>query len=369
MGATMAAAGLQVMTSLYGSNSAFTSLYDAQIASLTDSPAAISQGITWGSSVANSITSFRATDGAAFSNTPFSASGVQGEWAPTPPAFGSQPLRPGWADVVPFALNTGSQFRPNGPPTLDASAYTASFNQVKSLGQDSSVTRTADQTSIATFWNDPQGTLTTSGHWNQALQTLTAGLSINDKAKIFAAVNIAMADAAIAAWDAKYSYKSWRPVTAIRDEATRDGALEYDNPDITGDAAWNPLFTTPVSPEYVSLTGAQSQAAATALANLLGGDIHSFSIAADINGDGIDDMTRSYSSFSQASAEAGQAGIYGGSQFSYSVQDGQLLGENVAQYLTSNFFAPAPEPSGAMCVLASGILLLLDRRRNRSPGS
>jgi hypothetical protein len=367
LGASMAAAGYQVMTTLYGSNSAFTALYDAQIASLADSPASVSQGIAWGTSVANIITTYRAGDFSATSNPGYSASGAQGEWAPTPPAFGAQPLRPGWGDVIPFALNTGSQFRPNGPPSLDASVYAADFNQVKSLGQDISVTRTADNTDIAVFWNDPQGTTTTAGHWNQALQTLTASLSLNAKAKIFAAVNVAMADGAIAAWDAKYAFRSWRPVTAIRDEALRDTGIDFNNPDITGDAGWSPLFDTPVSPEYVSMTATMSRAAAAILANLLGGDINFFSISADTNGDGVADMTRNYSSFSQAATEAGRAGIYEGSQFNFSVQDGLALGDNVAQYVSGNFFTPVPEPSGAVCVLAAGLLLLLKRGRYRSP--
>lgn len=362
MGAAMAAVGYQVMTSLYGSNSGFTTLYNSQIASLADSPSAISQGISWGTSVANIITTFRSSDGASGSNTGYTPSGLQGEWAPTPPTFDS-PLRPGWRDVTPFALNTGGQFRPNGAPTLDAAIYSADFNQVKSLGQDTSLTRTADNTEIANFWHDPQGTVTTSGHWNQALSTLTASLSLNDKAKVFAAVNIGMADAAIAAWDAKFAYNTWRPVTAIRDEAVRDTGVDYNNPDITGDAAWNPLFASPNSPDYVSLTSAQSQAAAAILASLMGGDVQFFSLTADTDGDGVADLTRSYSSFSQAATEAGRAGIYGGYEFNFSVQDGAALGDNVAQYVTGNFFTPVPEPSGLICVFAGGVLLILLRRR------
>jgi hypothetical protein len=361
VGATLAAVGLRVMTSLYGSNSAFTSLYNAQIASLTDSATAINQGVTWGTSVANSILAIRGTDFASASTPAYTASGEQGEWAPTPPTFSAQPLRPGWGNVTPFALNTGSQFRPNGPPALDASAYATDFNQVKSLGQDTSSTRTLDNTNIATFWNDPVGTVTTAGHWNQALQALTATLTLHERAKAFAAVNIAMADGAITAWDAKYSYKSWRPVSAIRDEATRDTGVPYDNPSIIGDAGWSPLYATPVSPEYVSMTSTLSQAAATTLANLLGGDVHSFSIGADTNGDGTVDMTRNYTSFSQAAIEAGRAGIYGGSQFNFSIQDGRSLGESVAQYVTSNYFTPIflPPDTGASLLsltLSQGVL-------------
>ncbi len=363
LGATMAAAGLQVMTSLYGENSAFTLLYNSQIASLSDSSSAISQGIAWGTSVANTIVGIRASDGSSGSNSGYTASGAQGEWAPTPPAFSSQPLRPGWGDITPFALNTGSQFRPNGPPSLDAASYATDFNQVKILGQNTSVVRTADQTNIALFWNDPQGTVTTAGHWNQALQTLSASLSINEKSKLFAVVNVAMADATIATWDAKYTYKSWRPVTAIQDEVIRDAGVDINNLGITGDPTWVSLNAAPNSPEYVSMTSAVSQAAASSLTTLFAGDLHAFSITADIDGDGTVDMTRNYTSFSQASIEAGRSGIYGGTQFNTSIQDGRTLGWNVAQDVTDNYFAPVPEPSGAICILSVGFILILKRRR------
>src|SRR5262249_12857510 len=126
----------------------------------------------------------------------------------------------------------------------------------------------------------------------------------------------------------------------IRDEATRDTGVDYDNPSITGDATWAPLYNTPASPEYVSLTSAVSQAAAGTLAVLLGGDVRSFSVTADSNGDGPDDMTRNYTSLSQASIEAGRSGTYSGTQFNSSIQDGRTLGETIAQYVTTNFFTP-----------------------------
>lgn len=363
MDAAMAAAGLRVLSSLYGASSVFTSLYNTQIAALTDSPAAINQGITWGNYVADTVVNNRASDGASTSNSAYSGSAGQGSWAPTPTAFDANPLRPGWMNVTPFALNTGSQFRPNGPPTLDAAAYGADFNEVKTLGAATGSTRSADQTDIANFWNDPPGTVTTAGHWNQVAQTVSSSMGVNDRARVLAAVNVAMADAAIAAWDAKYTYNSWRPVTAIRDEANRDTGVFYDNPDITGDAAWSPMLDTPVSPEYVSQNSALSHAAAKAMATLLGGDANSFSITADTNGDGTVDMTRNYTSLSGAADEAGASGVYGGTQFNSSVQDGKTLGEATGQYVTSNFFAPVPEPSAAILLLVAGTTLALRRRR------
>ena len=246
-------------------------------------------------------------------------------------------------------MNTGSQFRPNGPPSLDAGQYLSDFNEVSLVGQNSSGTRTADQTNLAHFWADGTGTVTPTGHWNQIAQTVTASLTLNEKARVFAAMNVAMADATIAAWDSKYTYTDWRPVTAIQ---------------AGGNTGWTPLVVTPNSPGYVSEVAAVAGAAATSLALLFNNDAASLTLTADTNGDGVADMTRSFSSFSGAAAEAAVSGVYGGTQFRYSTADGLTMGTAVGQLVTLNNFAPVPEPSGAVCVMAAGLLLILKSRRS-----
>ncbi len=362
IGSAAAAAGLNVTTALFGNNATFNALYASQIAALGGPSPSVNNGINWGNTVATHIVNFRAGDGSSISNPPFAGSTTQGKWRPTPPDNQTQPLLPGWGKVAPFALNTPEQFRPNGQATLDSATYAADFNQVKSLGSLTSVTRTSDQTNIANFWNSAQDAITT---WNLAAKGLASGLTLNQSAKVFAALDVSMADAGIAAMDAKYAYASWRPISAIRDEALHDGGAG-DNPSITGDATWTSLIKTPASPEYVSHTSAMSGAAATTLAALLGNN-HILSVTSDTNGDGTVDLTRNYASLSSMANEAALSGIYAGINFNSSSQDGAALGNVIGQYVSSNFFTPVPEPSSAIYLLAVGLFLIMKRRNYLRP--
>ena len=116
------------------------------------------------------------------------------------------------------------------PLPSGAQKYAADYNEVKALGEDDSRTRTAEQTEIARFWADGAGTVTPPGHWNVIAQDVATDrrLTIRQNARLFALLNFAMADAAIAKWDAKYVYNFWRPVTAIRagdtDGKSRNGS-------------------------------------------------------------------------------------------------------------------------------------------------
>src|SRR5262249_54444916 len=146
-----------------------------------------------------------------------------GAWLPTPPDYRSA-LLPHWRDVSCFALRNSSQFRPEPPPTLASSAYTAAFDEVKTLGSRRSAIRTVDQTDIAGFWDDGAGSATPPGHWNEIARTVAQarGTTTRENARLFALLNLALADAGIACWDCKFIYNFWRPVHAIRD-AGSDG--------------------------------------------------------------------------------------------------------------------------------------------------
>ncbi len=362
-GAAAAAAGLNVMTAIFGNNAAFNTLYANQIAALGGNTPSVNNGVIWGNYVANTIVAYRAADGSTAANPPFAGSNTQGKWRPTLPGFQAQPQLPGWGNVAPFALNTGAQFRPNGQATLDSATYASDFNQVKSLGSLTSATRSSDQTNIANFWNGAQDAVTT---WNKAAQSVSTSLNLYQSAKVFAALDVSLADAAIASADAKYTYASWRPVSAIRDEATRDGVpgpAAGDNLLITGDANWVPLIVTPASPEYVSHTNVMSGAAAASLTKLLGNN-QIFSVTSDTNGDGVVDLTRNYTSFSNLASESLLSGVYAGINFQSSNQDGNAQGALIGQFNTNTYFTPVPEPSSAVYVLAVGLFLIM-KRRNR----
>jgi hypothetical protein len=164
-----------------------------------------------------------------------------------------------------------------------------------------------------------------------------------------------MADAGITAFATIYDNEFWRPETAIAN-GDADGNVNTDV-----DVAWAPLIAAPSFPEYVALGSTLSEAAAATLAFYLG-DSMSFSLGGDINGDGSIDMTRNFTSFSQASDEAMMSGIYGGTQFGTSAIAGHDIGLSVADYVVNNNFALVPEPAGALLVLLGGALMLRRRR-------
>jgi hypothetical protein len=250
-----------------------------------------------------------------------------GMWQPTPPANAPAVL-PQWPGVTPFALASADQFRPAGPPDVTSPEFAADFNEVKSLGARNSTTRTAEQTQIALFWADGAGTATPPGHWNEIAQQLAIdqGNNLVENARMFALLNVALADAGIASWDAKYAYHCLRPVTAIRNAAG-------DGNDLTeADVAWTPLIGTPPFPSYVSGHSTFSAAAATVLAGFFGTDDLTFTTTSE----GLPGVTRSFTSLSQAAEEAGRSRIYGGIHFEFDNADGLALGRAVGQYVLTH---------------------------------
>ena len=166
------------------------------------------------------------------------------------------------------------------------------------------------------------------GHWNQIAAQLAEqqGNSLSANARLFAQLNTAMADAAIVAWDTKYAYTFWRPITAIRQGAA-DG-----NTQTTEDTSWAPLLMTPPFPEYVSGHSTFSGAAAEVLNNVFGN-----SAGFTIDSIGLPGVQRTFASFDQAADEAGRSRVYGGIHFQFSNADGLAAGRQVAQLVLDKF--------------------------------
>jgi hypothetical protein len=137
------------------------------------------------------------------------------------------------AHAVPFLVQSADQFRTAGPYPLNSAAYTADFNEVKSLGKDNSSTRTTEQTHIAAFWQSNP-----AGGFNALARRFVAeqSLSTRDSALLFAMIDLNAADAIINVWNDKYFWRFWRPMAAIR-QAGSDG-----NPDTAPDTGWTPMF-------------------------------------------------------------------------------------------------------------------------------
>jgi membrane-associated phospholipid phosphatase len=306
--------------------------FDAALASsLADVPDGPSenQGVAVGRAAAASILALRRHDGFD-AVVPYTPGTDPGDWQPTPPAFlaafGAQ-----WPQVTPFAMSSGAQFRPSAPPALSSAEYATAFNEVLELGRDTSTTRTADQTEIAFFWRDAGGTSFAFGHWNIIAQDVAEeqGLDLVGEARLFAQLNLAMADAALSCWDAKFAYDFWRPVTAIR-AADTDG-----NPDTTADTTWTSLIAAPNFPSYTSGHSTVSRSAATVLTAVFGANYH-FTTGSE----GLAGVTRSFDSFVEAAEEAGQSRIYGGIHFQFDNVAAQEGGVDVGNYVLDNFLLP-----------------------------
>src|SRR5262245_58202489 len=326
--AAAAQAAHETLAALFpGQASTFDAALAADLVGIT--PGRARQGTKVGREVARQILQWRSTDGSGATVT-YTPGTDPGDWRPTPPA-NLPALAPQWPYVTPFAMTSGSQFRPAAPPALDSTAYAAAFDEVKGLGRAGSPARTEEQTQIARFWNDGLGTAFAPGYWNRIAQGVGADreLSLVGEARLFALLNIATADAIISCWDAKYTYNLWRPVTAIRAAGT-DG-----NPATEPDAGWTPLLVTPNFPSYTSAHSTVSGAAAGVLTALFGPDYH-FTVGSE----GLPGVTRSFTSFNGAAAEAGQSRIYGGIHYSFDNATGLAVGAEVAEYVVGGFLKP-----------------------------
>lgn len=289
-------------------------------------PESIQKGVEWGQTVADSIWAWRSNDGFAQTPPPFTGGTAPGEWRPTPPAF-LPGLTPQLAHVTPWVIQSPSQFRPAGPPALDSVEYTVVFDEIKAMGSISSTSRTPDETAAALFWNpgnppdfwDPVGAALAKKHHFDLLRT----------AHLLAQMNLAMSDAMIGCWDAKYTFVSWRPVTAIP-LADADG-----NPDTAPDPTWTPLLVTPPFPGYPSAHSCASGAAAWVLAHHFGNNT-----AITVSNDALPGQTRSFESFSAALAEVVDARVFGGIHYRTDCEAAQALGESVAEYVIKHSLRP-----------------------------
>ena len=285
------------------------------------------RGIEWGLACAEDILALRSADNSGLV-IPYVPPVGPGFWIPTPPA-NAPALLPNWPLVTPFCLENGAALRAAPPPDVTSPEYTAAFNEVKDLGRVDSATRTPDQTQIALFWADGAGTETPPGHWLRIAAELSVerDLALPDSARLLALVAMAVGDAGIVSWDTKYAYSHWRPVTGIRD-AANDG-----NPDTVADPAWASLIGTPPFPAYSSGHSTFSASAARVLARFFRDDAIAFSTTSQ----GLAGVTRSFTSFSQAAAEAGQSRIYGGIHWQHDNQSGQAAGAELGDRVIDGF--------------------------------
>ncbi|WP_040005517.1 vanadium-dependent haloperoxidase [Fibrisoma limi] len=285
------------------------------------------RGIALGKEAAAAILAQRQNDGALQDPIALIEPTVQpGEYqVVTPFAFIFAPF---WKQMQPFGLKSPDQFRVAPQPALISQEYARDFEEVKTVGVKDSKTRTADQTAYGKFWYE-----FSEAGWNRVARAALAGrkLDLLATARLFALVNIAMADAYTAGWESKFHYNFWRPLTAIQ-KADTDG-----NETTTADANWEPLMPTPPVQDYPSTHSALGNAAATVLVNILG-DKTGFSMSSP-TADPVT-PTRSFKSFSQAAQENADSRVRVGIHFRFSCKAGLDMGGKIGQWTIDNYLKP-----------------------------
>jgi hypothetical protein len=291
------------------------------------------RGRAVGTAAARAILAWRANDGSSTMMT-YTPGTAPGQWQPNPPDYMTA-LEPMWGQVAPFAIPSATPFLPPPPPPMNSLEYTAAFNEVKSLGARDSTTRTPEQTQIGLFWAyDLPGMGPPPIHYNQIAEAIALQQhnTFDQDVRMFALVDIAMADAAIVAWDAKYTYDFWRPITAIR-AADTDG-----NPNTVADPSWAPLGApgegvipdyTPPFPAYISGHATFGAALFQTLADFY----HTDQVSVTLTSDELPGVTRTYTSFSAAAEENGQSRIYLGIHWSFDKTAGIATGDSIANYV------------------------------------
>ncbi len=266
------------------------------------------QGIQVGQTVAARLIAMRANDGSSAAPAPFVPGNQPGNYQLTPPKF-SAPVFTAWGNVSPFVLNNAAQFRPEPPPAVTSQAYIQALHFVQSLGQNTSKTRTTDQTVIAKFWAGPIWNT-----WNEIAENaaLAHHTNLETTARLFAVLNLSFADSTIAFYDAKYHYQIWRPVTAIRKT----------------DPTWTPQAVTALDPSYPSAHGVISGDGAVVLSTFFGNH-DQIQLTSDV----LPGIVRTFVSYNDVSTEAGLSRIYAGQHTRIDIEVGSQLGQNVAQFV------------------------------------
>jgi hypothetical protein len=310
--------------------------YTATLAAIPDGRYK-ARGIEVGQAAAAAILALRAADG---SDTPLVVNDFPQGTAPgeyrftpgTPFAFA-----PGWGGVTPFVLHDSSQFRPGPPYPVTSRKYAADLNEIKALGGDGVTTpsaRTPEQTEIALFWVESSPL-----QWNRIARTVSARHDQWAQARLFALLNMALADGYVSSFETKYHYNYWRPVTAIR-AADADG-----NSRTSADPTWTPLVTTPPIPDYDSAHAVQGSAASTVLKRFFGTDHIGFTTCSLTlpAGETCADpspVTRSYATFSAAAQENGISRILVGFHFRKAVDAGIEHGHKIGDLAVDRFLRP-----------------------------
>jgi hypothetical protein len=260
-------------------------------------------------------------------------------------------IAPQWGLVTPFALTSGTQFRPASVPNLYPSAgYSEQAQEIMSY----SANLTDEQKSIVEYWADGPGTELPPGHWALFAQQTSKRhfYGIDDDVKLFFAMTNAMLDASIAVWDCKRAFDYVRPITAIRFLMAGQQIQAWGGPfkgtqTILGEH-WQAYQTgaqpTPAFPEFSSGHSAFSAAAAEVLRSYTGSDAFDASVIIKAGSSRVEpgavpaaDLVLKWTTFSEAADQAGMSRRYGGIHF----REGDLQSRAMGRLIGAQAWAKA----------------------------
>jgi PAP2 superfamily len=320
--AAVAAAAYRVLQVLFPSRGAlYQSAYDNALGAIADGSAK-TQGQAIGTAAANAVLTLRLSDGRSVALATYVPGAAAGQFRGTNPVNLFVPY------IRPFVLSNAAQFRPAGPPALTSAAYETAFSETKSLGQNSSTTRTPAQTDSARFHTEQPPRF-----WTRNVRPLVNNqATLADAARLSAMLWVAQADASIACFEAKYFYNAWRPTSAIT-LADTDG-----NANTAPDAAWAPVVPTPNHPEYPAAHACNAAAVAEVVRVWYGTRQVSFSFDSQVAG--LTTPRHDYSSTGAMLEDLSVSRIWGGMHFRFATDDGAALGKAVGKWVMTQRFQP-----------------------------
>jgi hypothetical protein len=325
--AAAAAAGHSVLLKLYPQQKAITDAAFEKALSTTGGADSTAEGLRVGREAAEGILAQRQNDGAA-SVAAYEFRTGPGVYQATFP-LNAKPVLPHWGALKTFVGIEEGRALLVGPPALDSAAYAKDIEEVRRLGGVEGLARTSAQTAIAIHWAGSEITPLNS----VALAASKArGLSLVENARLFALLNMTMSDALVAAFEAKYRFNAWRPITAIRAGASADPAS----------AAWEPLLVTPLHPEYPSAHSLGAGAAVRVLIDVFGGDTFAGSFVYPPLG-----VIRKWRSFSEIAREVEDARVWAGIHFRTAVEHGTRAGEQIANHALTTTMRRVAAPDQA----------------------
>jgi hypothetical protein len=331
--AAVAGAAHTVMIALWSESSNphnLEAVYQNALAQIPDGPAK-SAGIAWGEEVGRRVMARLAQSGYDRPVPGKYSSDEPGKWRETPAGF-RPALLPYWGRVTPFVMTAPSQFRAPPPESLGSEIYAEELAFTAKVGARDHATRSEYETLSTPFWADDLGTGTPAGHWNVVAHDVAVrrNLSELECARLFALLNLAMADAGISCWETKYYYNTWRPVTALHEIDSKVNAHAKADPNFI------PNMETPPFPSYTSGHSTFSGAAAQVMTRFFGTDDIEFTLTSD----GLPGAVRTYKSFSQACQEVMMSRVWGGIHTMSDNTEAQKVGQKIADWTFEHALLP-----------------------------